>query len=121
MLDSNHLRRSAIVIFTAALCAALPSTGWTWGSVAHHYIAQHYSQHLPADLDSLRTYDSEVDAHVTDPDSRKDSHDYPGESQKHFIDIDYYREFLDGILPRERAALEQLYGPAIVTANGVLP
>lgn len=119
MLDSSRLRHAAIVALTAVLSAVLPSTGWTWGSVGHHYIAQHYSQHLPAYIDGLRTYDSSVDLHVTDPDTRKSS--TPGESEKHFIDIDYYHEFLEGTLPRSRTALEALYGASTVTTIGVLP
>jgi hypothetical protein len=119
MSDSSRVRYASIVVLAAVLCAALPSPGWTWGSVGHHYIAQNYSQHLPADLDGLRAYDSEVDAHVTDPDARKGS--TPGERERHYIDIDYYPEFLDGTLPRSRAALEALYSPAIVTDEGVLP
>ena len=118
MLDSNRLRRASIVVLTAILCAVLPATGWTWGGDGHHYIAQHYSQHLPADLDGLRAYDGAVDAHVTDPDSRKGS--TPGESERHYIDIDYYPEFLAGTLPRDRTALEALYGAFIVNDNGVL-
>jgi hypothetical protein len=119
MLDSSRVRHASIAALTAVLCAVLPSTGWTWGSVGHHYIAQHYSQHLPAYIDGLRSYDPDVAAHVSDADSRKGS--TPGESEKHYIDIDYYHEFLEGTLPRQRAALEALYSPAIVTAQGVLP
>jgi hypothetical protein len=119
MFRSNRLRHASIVALTAAFCAGLPSTGWTWGSVGHHYIAQNYSQHLPAYVDGLRTYDTTVDAHVTDPDTRKGS--TPGESERHFIDIDYYPEFVAGTLPRSRAALEALYGASTVTSTGVLP
>ena len=119
MHDSNHLRHASIVVLAAILCAALPSTGWTWGGEGHHYIAQHYSQHLPATMDALRAYDSEVDAHVTDPDTRKGS--TPGEAERHYIDIDYYPEFLAGTLPRTRTVLEALYSPAIVIEEGVLP
>jgi hypothetical protein len=121
MFDPSRVRRVSIAALTAILCAVLPSTGWTWGSAGHHYIAQHYSQHLPAALDSLRTYDGRVDAHVTDADERKGSPDYPGESERHFIDIDYYDEFLAGTLPHSRAALEALYGAATVADEGVLP
>ncbi len=117
----RSIRRPHILVagLAALLCAVLPSTGWTWGSTAHHYIAQHYSQHLPDSLGTLRAYDGEVDAHVTDPDTRKGS--TPGESEKHYIDIDYYPEFLAGTLPRSRAALEALYGAATVADEGVLP
>ncbi len=119
MSDSSRLRHASTVVLAVLLCAVLPSTGWTWGQDGHHYIAQHYSQHLPADLDSLRACDSEVDAHVTDPDTRKGS--TPGESERHYIDIDYYPEFLAGTLPRDRATLEALYSPATVSGEGVLP
>jgi hypothetical protein len=119
MFDSSRVRHASIAALAAVLCAVLPSTGRTWGSVGHHYIAQHYSQHLPACIDGLRTYDSAVDLHVTDPDTRKGS--TPGEAERHYIDIDYYPEFLAGTLPRTRTVLEALYSPAIVIEEGVLP
>ena len=119
MLDSNRLRHASIVVLATALCAGLPSTGWTWGAEGHHYIAQHYSQHLPASLDGLKAYDAVVDAHVTDADTRKGS--TPGEAEKHYIDIDSYPEFLAGNLPRDLASLEALYGASTVTDNGLLP
>jgi hypothetical protein len=119
MSDSSRVRHAYIVVLAAVFCAALPSPGWTWGEVGHTYIAQHYSQHLPADLDGLRAYDTEVIDHVSDPDERKSS--THGESERHFIDIDYYHEFQEGTLPRSRAALEALYSPAIVSNQGVLP
>ena len=119
MLDASRVRHAAIVVLAAVLCAGLPSTGWTWGATGHHYIAQNYSKHLPAYIDGLKAYDSTVDTHVTDPDTRKGS--TPGESEKHFIDIDTYPEFLAGTLSRSRAALNAEYGASTVTANGVLP
>jgi len=119
MFRFDHARHASILFLSALLCAALPATGWTWGSEGHHYIAQHYSQHLPAGVDGLRAYDSVVDAHVTDPDTRKGS--TPGEAERHYIDIDYYPEFLAGTLPRSRTALEALYSPSIVTNQGILP
>ena len=119
MPDSKRPRLAAVVVLAALLGAMLPSTGWAWGSVGHHYIAQHYSQHLPDSLADLRDNDGEVDAHVTDPDTRKGS--THGESERHFIDIDFYSEFQAGTLPRSRAALEARYGTSVVTRNGVLP
>ena len=119
MFGSNRVRHASFAVFTAALCAGLPSTGWTWGAVGHHYIAQNYSQHLPAYIDGLRAYDAVVDLHVTDPDTRKGS--TPGESPKHFIDIDAYPEFLQGTLSHSRSVLEAEYGTTTVTDRGVLP
>lgn len=119
MPDSNHGRQALCLALTAGLSLAFPSAGWTWGSVGHHYIAQHYSQHLPPQIDGLRAYDGIVDAHVMDPDNRKSS--TPGEAPRHFIDIDTYPEFLAGTLPRDRAVLEAEYGAATVLDIGVLP
>jgi hypothetical protein len=119
MLGPIRVRHAFVPVLAAVLCAAHPSTGWTWGAVGHHYIAQNYSQHLPAYIDGLRAYDATVDAHVTDPDTRKSY--TPGESEKHYIDIDSYPEFFSGTLPHSRAALEALYGAATVVDNGVLP
>jgi hypothetical protein len=101
------------------LGCAHPAVAWSWGGATHHYIAQHYSQHLPPSVDGLRAYDSVVDAHVTDPDTRKPT--TPGESYRHYIDIDVYPEFLAGTLPHDRAALEALYGAPAVLENGIVP
>jgi hypothetical protein len=119
MFRSNRLRHASIVALTAACCAGLPSTGWTWGSVGPHYIAQNYSQHLPAYVDGLQAYDSTVDAHVTDPDTRKSY--TPGEAERHYIDIDSYPAFLAGTLSRDRSVLEAQYGAAYVIEVGILP
>jgi hypothetical protein len=97
----------------------LPATGWTWGGQTHHYIAENYSQHLPPWIDGLRAYDAVVDLHVTDPDTRKST--TPGESYRHYIDIDSYPEFFSGTLPHDRATLEAEYGASTVLANGVVP
>jgi hypothetical protein len=115
----HRLPFGRVALLAAVLAVAFPAAGWTWGSVGHHYIAQNYSKHLPAYIDGLRSYDSVVDLHVTDPDSRKGS--TPGESERHYIDIDSYPEFLAGTLPRNRSTLEAEYGAPTVLANGVVP
>lgn len=119
MTRTSLARLAAIVVLTAVLGAALPATGWTWGATGHHYIARNYSKHLPAELQALSAYDSTVNAHVTDADTRKGS--TLGESEKHYIDIDYYPEFLAGTFPRSRSVLESRYGTATVTDHGVVP
>ena len=108
-----------IVVLAGVLSTALPAAGWTWGGAVHHHIAQNYSQHLPACIDGLRAYDDIVDLHVTDPDTRKPS--TPGESYRHYLDIDAYPEFLYGTLPHDRVTLEAQYGATTVLACGVLP
>lgn len=108
----------AVLLATAALLA-LPRTGRAWGSATHHYIAQNYSKHLPATIDGLKVWDATVDAHVTDPDTRRSS--TPGEAPRHFIDVDEYPEFLAGAMPHDRAALEQVHGAGFVVDTGIVP
>ncbi len=119
-MSASHCTRPALALVLPFVFAALvPATGRAWGSVGHHYIAQHYSQHLPPQMDGMRAFDAVVDAHVTDPDTRKSS--TPGESYRHYIDIDTYPEFLAGTLPRDRAVLEAEYGAPMVLSTGILP
>ena len=119
MLGLHRVSGCRAVVLAAVLSAALPSSGWTWSGDVHHYIAQSYSRHLPAYIDGLRAYDSVVDLHVTDPDTRRGS--TPGEGERHYIDIDAYPEFFSGTLPHDRAALEAKYGASVVFSNGVIP
>ena len=116
------IRRSAAqhsLLALAFLLLWIPARAWAWGSATHHYIAQNYSKHLPPNMDGLRAYDATVDAHVTDPDTRKSS--TPGEAERHFIDIDAYSEFLAGAMPHDRAVLDAEYGATFVTNTGIVP
>lgn len=119
MLHPLRTRVRRVLILAMALGVALPTSGWTWGGATHHYIAQNYSKHLPPAMDGLRVYDSIVDLKVTDPDTRRPT--TPGEAPRHFIDIDYYPEFLAGTLTHDRAALEAQYGAATVLNVGIVP
>jgi len=111
-------RRSSTML-VVLLCVMFPATGWTWGWATHHYIAQNYSQHLPAYMDGLQVYDGVVDDKVTDADARRGS--TPGEAERHYIDIDFYPEFLQGTLSHDRSVLEAQYGAATVIDVGILP
>jgi len=113
----NRFPRSARLTLIALVL--LPAHAWAWGSATHHYIAQNYSKHLPPNMDGLRAYDSVVDAHVTDADTRKSS--TPGESEKHFIDIDSYSEFLAGAMPHDSSQIAAKYGASFVENTGVVP
>lgn len=120
MSRSHSIARAAFaVLWASAALLAFPSKGHAWGSATHHYIAQNYSKHLPPTIDGLRVWDATVDAHVTDPDTRRSS--TPGEAPRHFIDIDAYPEFVAGAMPHSRIALEQAHGATFVEATGLAP
>ncbi len=63
--------RRFLQLALVTLLAWTPARAWAWGSQTHHYIAQNYSKHLPPNMSGLAAYDATVDAHVTDPDTRK--------------------------------------------------
>jgi hypothetical protein len=115
------MRRAGLAVFRLGLVAWLtaPAPALPWGSTGHHHIAQNYAKHLPPVMDGLATWDGVVDAHVMDADSRKGS--VPGESYRHYIDIDYYPEFFAGTMPHDRGVLEARYGPSTVLQKGILP
>ena len=112
-------RRVAIPAACIALLILAPAPARAWGFAVHHYIAQNYSKHLPAYIDGLKAYDGIVDAHVTDPDTRRPT--TPGEEFRHYIDIDAYPEFLAGAMPHDRAVLEARYGAQTVLQIGIVP
>jgi len=111
---------SALAVLTAMMFAIMtPTLALAWGGQTHRYIAQNYSKHLPAIIDGLRAYDSVVDQKVNDPDIRRPN--TPGESYRHFIDIDAYPEYLQGNLSHDRATLESLHGASFVLNTGIVP
>jgi hypothetical protein len=57
--------------------------------------------------------------HSVDPDYRKK--DDPDEPVRHFIDIDFYGEFLNGNMIKSKETLIAIYGDSIVTKMGLLP
>ena len=119
MAPSRRLGMIRATSVAIALLLSSPAPGWAWGFAVHHYIAQNYSKHLPAMIDGLQAYDAVVDAHVTDPDTRRPT--TPGEEFRHYIDIDSYPEFLAGAMPHDRAALEAQYGAQTVLEIGIVP
>jgi hypothetical protein len=119
VVHSHRVPHRRVAALAAILWLAFPASGWTWGGTTHHYIAQNYSQHLPPCMDGLRAYEDVVDAKVTDADTRKPT--TPGESYRHYLDIDAYPEFFSGTLTHDRAALEAEYGASTVLNNGVIP
>ena len=119
MIRRLAIRMGRAAGLAAILGCALHAAAWGWGGETHHYIAQHYSQHLPPYLDGLMQWDMFVDYHVTDPDARRSS--TPGEGYKHYIDIDDYPGFLSGTLSHDRDTLEAEYGAETVLDRGVVP
>src|SRR5690606_6872914 len=74
---------------------------------------------LKEKIPGIINYKDYITEHSVDPDVRRnfDESEFP----KHFIDIDFYPEFLDGKMIYDRQQLTALYGDSVVTKMGILP
>ncbi len=115
-MHASWTRRVAL----AVLLSLTAARAFAWGTVGHQIVAQNYSKQLPAEMAAFAQYDSIVNAHVMDPDNRKGSQ-YPSESYRHFLDIDWYAEFWSGTLTHDRNALAAEYSDYTVLHNGTQP
>ena len=91
-----------------------------WGSVGHSIINKAISNSFPSEMIKFRAWSDSLSKHASDADTRKSSD--PAESPKHFIDIDYYPEFVaNHRIPQTLDSMIAKYGSSVVTAQGTLP
>ncbi len=90
-----------------------------WGDKGHKIITAFAMKQLPPQMKFSEAFKSAIIEHSVDPDNRK--RDDKTEGPKHFIDIDFYKEFSDGIIIISRDSLNKLYGEQVVTKEGILP
>ena len=105
--------RSSLMIFIGL--APLTAESGRWGWASHRYINENAVDYLPPEMSFFQAQRDFLRDHATDP----DSDNQPG--YYHYIDIDYYPEFILGTLPHDRDSLEALYSPSIVIDNGTVP
>lgn len=90
-----------------------------WGDNGHKLITKQALLILQNEINFSDNLKSAIIQHSIDPDYRKK--DDPSEPTKHFIDIDYYKEFLSGNMIISIDSLKKIYGDSTVTAQGILP
>ena len=90
-----------------------------WGDQGHKLITSKAMACLPAEMHSFTKYADYITLHSVDPDARK--RDDKSEAPKHFIDIDFYKEFVNGKMIEDKKELVALYGDSMVTKQGLLP
>jgi len=90
-----------------------------WGEEGHKLIASKTVDLLKEKIKNIEQYKDYITEHSIDPDLRRD-HD-KSEWPKHFIDIDFYEEFLNGRMIQDKNQLITLYGDSVVTKMGLLP
>jgi hypothetical protein len=89
-----------------------------WGDQGHKVINNKAITFLPAEM-SYTKWQDYITVHAADPDNRK--RDDKTEAPKHFIDIDYYKEYNSGKMIENKKELVALYGDTMVTKQGLLP
>jgi hypothetical protein len=90
-----------------------------WGAEGHKLISNKAMTLLPAEMGSFIKWQDYITVHSVDPDLRRDRD--KSEAPKHFIDIDFYPEFLNGRMIEDKAGLVSEYGDSVVTKMGLLP
>ncbi len=107
-------------LLISALIILLPfSIMLGWGAEGHELISNKAMTLLPDDMNSFMKWQDYVKTHSVDPDLRKKSD--KSEGPKHFIDIDFYPEFLNGKMIQDKVTLNAEYGDSTVTKMGLLP
>ena len=91
----------------------------SWGAEGHKLISKKAIELLPDEMTSFAAWQDYISIHSVDPDLRKDKD--KSEGPKHFIDIDFYPEFLKGKMIEDKQKLVAEYGDSTVTKMGLLP
>jgi hypothetical protein len=108
--------RKASMLF---LLAFISTQIFGWGDEGHKMITQLGMKLLPRQMKLSDDTKAAIIEHSVDPDHRK--REDKSEGPKHFIDIDFYKEFLDGQMIMSRDSLEKIYDETTVTKQGILP
>jgi hypothetical protein len=90
-----------------------------WGGEGHKLISKRALTLLPEDMNGIIKWKDYITIHSVDPDIRRDKD--KSEAPKHFIDIDFYPEFLNGRMILDKSRLVSEYGDTTVTKMGLLP
>jgi hypothetical protein len=109
-----------ILSLIIALTANLTIT-FAWGNKAHRIINMRAIEMLPEEMDKMKDWKDYIAEHASDPDIRRDNGTDTTEWPKHFIDLDYYPEFLNGEMITDKDKFISIYGEETVTKMGLLP
>ncbi|MCL4547495.1 MAG: hypothetical protein M1495_02905 [Bacteroidetes bacterium] len=90
-----------------------------WGEKGHKTITLFAMKLIPQQMYLSEDMKQAIIEHSVDPDKRK--RDDRSEGPKHFIDIDYYKEYMDGKIITSLDTLKKLYGEKAVVKEGILP
>ncbi|MBI2418875.1 MAG: T9SS type A sorting domain-containing protein [Ignavibacteriales bacterium] len=110
---SKKFQVPVIVVFLSLLF-------FGWGGTGHTLINKKSTDGLPAEMSYLKSWSAYLGSHASDADYRKN--DDPDEGVRHYIDIDFYDEFVaTGQISQSMDSMAALHGYSVVVDNGTLP
>ncbi|GAB6282967.1 MAG: hypothetical protein STSR0008_17210 [Ignavibacterium sp.] len=107
------------LLFVFIVLLSLQSNLFPWGDKGHKLINKKAIEILPYEMNDFKIWIDFITEYSVDADERKSSikDEYP----KHFIDIDYYKEFNSGEMIYDKEFLISKYGNETVVKMGLLP
>lgn len=111
-MKKQILITSLLVIFTSVIFLG-------WGDNGHKLVASYAMKDLSSAMQIPQDWQQYVIDHSVDPDYRKSSD--KTEAPKHFIDIDFYQEFLKGKMIQNMDLLAKQYPIETIRKEGILP
>ena len=109
----------SIFSITIILFLSFTQTAFSWGKKGHELINKMSVYYLPVEMKAFVNWGKYLEDHAADADIRKRTD--PSERPKHYIDIDYYKEFLEGRMIENEDSLIAKYGKERVYKEGILP
>jgi len=104
-----------LVLFTIVFTGSLSA----WGHKGHSLINKKAIESLPDEMNGMKSWEEYMTEHASDPDKRRewDKTEFP----KHFIDIDFYKEFRQGKMIQDKEKLAEVYPDSVIKSMGILP
>ena len=107
---------SLIIVLTSGF-----KSSFAWGNKAHKLVNIKAIEMLPEEMNLMRSWKEYIGERASDADIRRDNGSDSTEWPKHYIDIDYYTEFISGKMIFDKEELISIYGAETVTKMGLLP
>lgn len=111
--------KSAYIYFIIFLLVIPVKSAFGWGEKGHRIISTNAMLCLPQEMRAFIAWKDYMGEHASDADIRRRTD--KTEAPKHFIDIDFYKEFLAGNMIENEDSLVAVYGMDTVMKIGVLP
>jgi hypothetical protein len=94
---------------------------YAWGNKAHRLVNGKAIEILPEEMNVMKSWKGYIVEHASDADIRRDNGTDTTEAPKHFIDLDFYAEFLNGKMIKDKNKLIKVYGEETIVKMGLLP